>query len=434
MKKIYNIGLLFLFAFFQLQVNAQEWTLQECLSYAEEHNQNIIATNQQIIASNFDSKASKAGLIPEINLHGDLNYYWQIPVQVFPGELLGQSGESLPVRMGTPWMSNVGATASWDIINPAKWSDIKLSALQEQLTKENASSFKQMLYKNIRMSFYQIQLLQQNIEISNERIATYQKIHSLLEIKLQNGLIDKIALNQSMSILEDLKNTKTLQEKDNEQTMLSLKFWMGYPLDDTLVLANETLILQHIEGDFDPDKTPGYSEKILELEIAKQHLKSTKSNLYPKLSLIGGYSGLGFGQEFSSITQSQWFASGYVGLQLDIPILSIGKMAYLPKKQKALIASKNADFENFSQQKEQEFLQKRLDVNAKQKIVDSRKNQLALAQENTELSYQKIQNGVIDMIELKQIQQDLNEALIKLNEAELSLWNDIIELEYLQSK
>lgn len=434
MNRILKIMLFLLSVFTQYQVKAQEWTLAECLNYATENNEKIIATRKQTIVASLDEKTNKAGLIPEINLHGSLDYYWQIPVQVFPGELLGQPGESLPVRMGTPWMSNVGLSASWDIINPEKWSAIKLSKLQEQLATEKASSFKQILFKNIRMAFYQIQLLQQNVEISNERLENYQEIHSLIEKKLQNGLLDKIAYNQSLSILESLKNNHLEQKKEYNQTLLSLKFWMGYPLEKPLTLAHETLPLQPTGADFKPEDLPGYSEQLLELEIVNKNLQTTKSNLYPKLSLVGGYSKLGFGRRFDFITKSPWFASGYVGLELNIPILSVGEMFYQPQKQKALIASQKAEFENFTQEKEQEFLQKKLAVDTKRKIVVSKEIQLSLAQENVTLTYQKIKNGIIDMIELKQTQQDMNEALETLNEAKMSLLNDVIELEYLQSR
>src|SRR5699024_6653626 len=115
MRRKLKVGLLLIFIFTQYGADAQQWTLQKCLHYAAEHNHKIIATHQKAVAATFDKKTGKTGLIPEINLQGDLNYYWQIPVQVFPGELVGEPGKSLPVRMGTPWMSNVGLAASWDI-------------------------------------------------------------------------------------------------------------------------------------------------------------------------------------------------------------------------------------------------------------------------------------------------------------------------------
>src|SRR5699024_1894001 len=156
------------------------------------------------------------------------------------------------------------------------------------------------------MSFYQTLLLHQNIQITNERLNNYRKIHVLIKKKLQKGLINKIAFNQSLSILEGLKDTKLEQEKAYGQYLLSLKFWMGYSFKDALELAVETLPLQPIQKSFKPDLLPEYAEQSLELQIAKQQYQTTKADLYSRLSIVGGYSELGFGQKFDFITHSQW--------------------------------------------------------------------------------------------------------------------------------
>ena len=59
---------------------------------------------------------------------------------------------------------------------------------------------------------------------------------------------------------------------------------------------------------------------------------------------------------------------------------------------------------------------------------------LRLAEENERLSIQKIESGIIDMLQLKQIQQDLMDEQNKYNQAITNYLKHYVESIYLQSK
>src|SRR5699024_8575390 len=157
------------------------------------------------------------------------------------------------------------------------------------------TSYKQALNKNIQMFFYQTLLLHQNIQITNERLDNYRKIHALMKKKLQKGVIDKIDFNQSLIILEGLKDTKLEQEKAYGQSLLRLNVWIGYSFQAPLELADESVPLQPMHRSLNADVLPGYAEQSLELQIAKQQYQTHQSDLYPRLSILGRDSELGFG-------------------------------------------------------------------------------------------------------------------------------------------
>lgn len=410
----------------------QRWSLLQCLDYAAAHNGELAAEVQKAGAAESGRKSALAGLIPEVDGNAGIEHYWEIPVQVFPGELLGQPGEHIPVELGTPWMGDLGVTATWDLVSPAAWARIKSARLQQQAAGSRVQSLKQGLLKNVRMAYYQSQLLRENRGIARQRLQNYQRIHTLIEEKLRQGIIDKITCNQSAGIVKGLQQNRLQLESEARKVLLTLKFWMGYPLNDSLDVATELPAPVMPETIFRIEALPDYEEQQLQVQLARSGHRTTLSEIYPSLSVKSGYNRLGFGQGMDFISDSKWFGSGYVGLQLNVPLLSISAMFHEPKRQKKLIASAEKAFAYYQQTREKEFLEEKIGWETALKVMELRQEELQLALENERLAYQKIQKGIIDMIELKQIQQDLNQARSRLNEARLGLMQHTVELQYLQ--
>ena len=68
------------------------------------------------------------------------------------------------------------------------------------------------------------------------------------------------------------------------------------------------------------------------------------------------------------------------------------------------------------------------------KILNIQKEKLHLAEENEKLSMQKIEKGIIDMLQLKQIQRDLIEEQNKYNQVKTNYLKHYVEFIYLQHR
>lgn len=413
---------------------AQEWTIEGCLEYAKNHNRELLAKHQSVKTSDLEKNSAWAQLVPKVEATAGLDHYWQIPVQVFPGELLGGSeGSFVPVRMGTPWMGNYGVEASLKLVDPQVWQDIKYAALQQQASESELFSLEKTLFKNVRMAFYVAQQEKENLNIAHERYENYQEIHHLISRQFDNGLTDKIAFNQSLSNLQDRKDAWSKAEAALETAIIDLKFWMGYPFEEALPIIEKKEELFVPATEFDATQLPDYKSRQLKAEVARQEYKSTYAGLFPTLHLTSSYSRLSFGESIDFIKQSEWFPSGYVGLQLRVPLFSLNKMSYYPKKQRSLLKEAVLKFENYVEQQKKKFTQEEIAIRNSWKSVLIQQENVKLAQENEQLARKKIENGIIDMVQLKQIQQDLNQAQEKLNNARLDFLKHYVELSYLQN-
>lgn len=437
-RVIHSIWLLILL----VQPASAQWSLDSCLRYAGEHNQELLALDQASRAAGEELKASRSELFPEIRATANLEHYWRIPVQVFPGELIGEPpGTFVPIRMGTPWMSNYGLEASLKLIDPQTWQSLRLSALQNQVHKEELGSYKQALYKNVRMAFYQVNNERKNLETARQLHENYAEIHRLITLQYEKGLIGQIAFNQSISLLKDRQEAFSETERALQAAATDLKFWMGYPLGDSLAVEEDNRLPPVVPASpagredrtFDARQLPDYELEKQRTLQAEQEWKTARASRWPTLELVSDYRQIGFGDSFSFIREDNWFSSGMVGLRLSIPLFSLGETIHTPAGRKARWQEALHRFEQYRREKEKAYLDEKRRLETAWERVQHEEEKVKLAEQNEYLALRKVSKGIIDMVELRQIQEDLYEAQTRLYQARLTYLQHYTEIQYLQS-
>ncbi|MFC4873470.1 TolC family protein [Negadavirga shengliensis] len=414
---------------------AQEWTLDACLEYALLHNDELMVNKQKQETGDFQKKAAVSALLPEIDFSAALDHYWKIPVQVFPGELIGEpEGSFVPVRMGMPWMGNIGANANWNLIDPSAWEDIKLATLQAQAAEEDVVAVKKLLIRNVTMAYFQA--LHQNLllELDTDRLSAHTESHRLMGRLLEEGQIDQISFNVSKSLLNELEDTRQQSRKSLDLALVDLKFWMGYPLTEPLGLdPHQELPDMAMVLTFSREDLPDYTRHLLEMQISRQQYKSIRSQYMPRLSLNGSFQKVGFGESLNFISNTGWFDVGFVGIGLRLPLLSMQKTLYRPQQYRSAMRAAELEFEHQMQENERRFMKAKLSLESALSTWKSEEQNLKLAMENEKLSRLKLEKGRADLFEYRQIQQDFSLARQKAGDARLAYWQQLIELDYLQN-
>ncbi|HWV72776.1 MAG TPA: TolC family protein [Pseudosphingobacterium sp.] len=413
---------------------AQGWSLDSCLQYTQENNKKLLAEAFNVQSTKQERKSVKSQLLPQIEARAGIDHYWKIPVQVFPGELVGQpAGTYVPVRLGTPWMSTYGLEANLKLLDVQQWQQIKLAILQEKTASSSYEAVKKQLLKNVHMAFYNVQIQQETNDIAQKSHENYQNVHLLIAAQYAKGLIDKIALNQSIRLLNDREDYQKKSAINLQLALVDLKFWMGFPQEDSLSICPITDLTTSQKTNFNEAFLPDYTLQKLTVEIAEQNWKSSRAIWFPSLHLTSTYERMAYGQKLNFINNARWFDIGSVGIQLRIPILAPEKTIYGPAKQKTLWKKAQLDFENYKQDKEKSFLHEKLRLEETLHAMEQQKKNLLLAEENESLAVQKIKKGFIDMIQLREVQEELYKSQEKLNELKLDLFEHQVELIYLQS-
>jgi outer membrane protein len=421
---------------FFVTADAQRFSMAKCMEYAVEHNPELALKGSRVSTAEWERKAVKTIFFPKLQGSAALDHYWQIPVQVFPGQLLGQpEGSYIPVRLGTPWNGSYGVDASLDLVDASAWQQLRLKALQAQLVSSEWSSLKKLLLKNVQIAFLSVQLSHLNAVSVAQQYQEYMESHRLISLQFEKGLTDKIAVNQSANVVRNLDEAVIRSKSEAVLALYDLKFWMGYPMTDSISIDhNERFSFEGaVATSFDPQLLPDDGAYLLKSDIVRQQYNSIRSGWYPKLSLRTGYSRLGFGQKIDFLGNSTWFSSGFVGLKLVIPILDLNKMLYEPKREKMIL--RTTELERLRYHEDQRRVWAIQETMLKQALrsIALQEESLAAAHENRQLSKMKLESGIINVIELKQIEDELSQVLSRLNSAKLEYLKHYIELHHLQN-
>jgi outer membrane protein len=414
-----------------------QWSLDSCLHYADKHNAELLSQAQALRSSQQRHQASRARLLPEISGRGDMDHFWRIPVMALPAELIGGTpGTFVAVRTSTPWTASYGADASLGLLDPQAWRALKLSSLELQMQENQLQSFRQLLHRNIRMAYYNVQIEHANREAVRQLWEGYQQIHRLIGLQFEQGLIDQITFNQSQTLLNDRRQADNQAEMRIRQAYLDLKFWMGYPLDEELTVKAEAEMPRQAlhSDDFSAERLPEFHLVKLRQAQAEQQYRVARGRLLPTLTGIANYQRVAFRNEFDFLGAGDWFNVGAIGLRLNVPILSIRQMMYEPAQQRALMLQARYDFQRYREGEERRFINERLQLGQAYQSWVLQQENIALAQQNEGLAMRKIKDGIIDMVQLRQIQDDLQNAHQRLNAARLNYLKHYVELQYLQGE
>lgn len=418
-----------------LSCMAQDWNLDKCLSYALENNSQLLSSQYGTEIQSMERKSIQGRLFPEISANANLDYYWKVPVQTLPGELIGQSpGTFITVPTTTTHAGSYGVDVKLNLINPEVWSEIKLSALREQAKQHEYTSVEKLLSRNVSISFYLLQQYDNELAITRQRYDNQKQVHELVKKMFNEGLLDQISFNQSLGLLKNQEEIYLQAGYKVEGGLVDLKFWMGYPLDSILTVQQNNQIPTPAIPYFESDRLPDYEAGRLKIDIAERDSKARLSAFYPKLELVGSYGQLGFGEKSRYITQSSaWHTSSFVGVRLSIPLFSMSN-ARQAQKGKIIIAQAKQDFLHYEESQRRAYMQHSINLQSDWEILNIQKEKLRLAEENGRLSIQKIESGIIDMLQLKQIQQDLMDEQNKYNQAITNYLKHYVEIIYLQSR
>lgn len=410
------------------------WPLDKCLEYAGSHNHELLAGAASGAADNTGTKTALAQLAPSLSVKGGLDNYWKIPVQVFPGELVGKPpGTFVPVRMGTPWMGNYSVEANVPLVDPKIWQDIRMARLRQQAGTAEYSALQQHLIENVSMAWYMVQLQEAYLAVMSSSYQNYQEIHTLIGQQLQKGLTDKITFNQSAVLLKTREDALLKAGAALQEASTDLKFRMGYPMYDSLAVPPLAELPTPVVAGFNSALLPDYAAETLKVKLAEHRYRSARTSWYPSLRFTGSLQQLGFGNQLNFITKSPWYTVGFAGIQLQVP-LSVADIWHKPHQQKQLWQQAVETFKQYESTQQKACIREKLQLEQAMSSVRLQEEKVTLAEENEALSTQKIRKGIIDMIQLREVQKDLYEAQARLNEARQDFFQHYTTLNYLQNK
>ena len=284
MKNNSWIPLVLLFAF-SLSSNAQtkQWTLQECVSYAIDHNISIKQTALDTETALIDKKGALGNFLPSVNASASHSWNIGLNQDITTGLLQNKTTQFTSASM------SVGVDIYKGLQNQNELRKAKLSiiASQYQLTK-----MQEDIALNVANAFLQVLFNKENLKVQNEQMLINEKQLTRSQELVNAGTIPR----------GDLLDIKATLASDNQKViaaenavlisklslaqLLQLDNFEDFDVaDDTKAMDENNILAQNPIEIYAKAKEGRTELKIAQtnLEIAEKNVAIAKGNFQPTL-------------------------------------------------------------------------------------------------------------------------------------------------------
>lgn len=389
-----------------MYVSAQEkWTLDDCVSYALEHNLTLL-DYQYLESSEKESyKQSIRNLLPRVSGSADYNIRYGRSTDPYTNDIINTDFFSNSYSMG----------ASIDLFQGfQKINTIKARKLLFRASKETAQQQRFLLALRVMKAYHDIQFYEELLAISQEQLTISEANFKLAKKQIELGLKAGADLYEAESLLYTDQLDLTQNENLLQAAKLSLIQEMNLENTNTLEL-NPIVPNNMAESDMETDNIYGLAKDFVPLlraqryraEAAKKELAVTRGRLYPSLSFATGY-GTGYyettrdtmGLTIPFKNQITDNASRYIGFSLNVPIFNAWSTRSAIKQQKIAL---DRELNNLKIQEQEIFkaIQQLVQENEALKVEHLLSEKQIMAQGQAfEVAQKKYEKGLFTFMEL----------------------------------
>jgi len=433
-------SLLLLSATLVSQAQNRQWTLQECVEYAVEHNLTVEQFELDLENAKIDRKDAVGNMLPSLN--------GQASVSNSTGFSINPTN-NLPTN-SSAFSANFGASANLTLFdglrNVKQLNRAKLNAIANQYRLENlkddirlnvANAYLQVLSNKEQLKTFRSQLAvtRQDLERTKELVASGSLPQGdLLEIEATAANQEQQIVNGEGQVLISRVNLAQLLQITDYENFDIAEESFEVPPSDILNNSAKTIFAKALEFRSDIK----FSES--NVALAQEDLQIAKGAYFPTLSAFFQY-----GSRYSDVTQipdgtggvytpnftdQMWIFDGVsYGAQLNIPIFNgsatrnnVKRSAISLEKARLQLEQDKLDLENTIQQAY-------VDVSAFEKAYEAAQKTLEARQLALDYAKDRYENGMLNAFDLGQAQARVDTA-----EAELisTKYNYIFRLKILE--
>jgi outer membrane protein len=310
--------------------NAQrQWTLDDCIDYARQHNISLQKARLQQQSASEDVKAQRGALLP--TLSGSTNHSMGYRPWQDSGVATVTNGQVNSKVDKTYYNGSYGLNAQWTVWNGNRnRNNIRLSQLSEQQAELNVEQQYNSIEERITQLYVQCLYLAEAIKVSEATLATSQRNEQRGEEMVEVGLLAKADLAQLTAQRANDEYNIVEAKSQLSNTKLQLRQLLELQADDDfeLVVPATTdeqafAAIPSVQSVYEQAlvSRPEIENSLLNIESSKISLAVAKAGWLPTLSLTGGLStstnslsNNGWGNQMKTNVNMQG------GLQLSIPI------------------------------------------------------------------------------------------------------------------
>lgn len=294
-----------------------------------------VAKNKEILGSAYPQLSGTVGA----------SYYFKVPTLLFPDASAtsvysilkqeGVTGTSGPittvpapvnrlVSFQQPWNLQAGATLQQLLFQP----DVFVGLQARQVALDAATSAIDVVKERVKDSaykrYYAILIAEKQLYFINESMTRLEKLYHDDSIMYKNGFAERLDLDKVQVQINNLQSTRNTLKNAIEISYAALKLSIGLPQQDVVTLK-EDLTTAGVKEDL-LNENFRYEDRavVRQLNSAKTlqelDVKRYRLGKLPTVSLSGNYTRNAMGQKFFTNSNTLWYSSSFVGINVNLPI------------------------------------------------------------------------------------------------------------------
>lgn len=323
-------------------VQAQVWSLQQCIGTAQVYNKKLQVNRNDIAIGEQREKEAKANLNPKVTANADYKYFTNLPYQLLPLNALNPvapEGEFRAAQFGVPHNINLNLQFSMPLYNPQLYGAIQTTKIASEWIELQYQKLEEQIFFDISNLYYNAQILHHQLAFIDSNLINAERLFKNMQLLNEQLLVKGTDVSKVKFQVAQLTSQKVGVKSKYEQVLNTLKFTIGLSLENNLQI--ETNILYENSFEYSSLSTLDFRMAIIKNRWLGLELNTlNKSRYLPSVNLFANYGTTGFGYNGKPNGFLDFYSIGFAGIQLSYPLFS-GTVTERKINQKALELKNN---------------------------------------------------------------------------------------------
>lgn len=419
MKTKPAIKFLFLLSLVTSQSFAQQtnaFTAKQAVEYALKNSAQVKNALIDIQIQRQTNKEIAAAAFPQINGNLSVNDYLSLPTSLIPAEFTGgPPGTFIPLKFGTKYSTTFGGDLQQLLFDGQLFVALQAKSTAMNFAIKTAEVTQELIKANIYKIYYQLVVGYKQIESLDANISRFEKLlHDTREI-YKNGFAEKLDVDKVEVQLNNLNTEKLKARNQLEAGVEALKFLMGMPQKDKLLLTDslteDELRTNILDESYTYADRKEFQMLTVGAKLNEYNVKRYKLSKIPTVSGFFNYSKNAQRQKFDFFKfNGDWFTTSLVGLRVSVPIFDGGARNARIEKAKLDLQKINNNIDQLKLSIDSDIEQARLKMKNALATMESQKRNIQLAEQVYKTTKLKYEQGLGSNQEIYNAQTELRVA------------------------
>src|SRR5688572_22725061 len=166
-----------------------------------------------------------------------------LATQLLPGELAGAPGTMIPVQFGTKYVASAGVSLQQLIFNKSFFVGLEAARTTKDLYRLRTQMNEEEIVYNVSSAYLQLLQTKEQFNTIDANFKRLEQLEKIVDLQYRNDVATKVQLNRVTVNKTNLQNQRQTLQANYDRQLNALKFFMGMPMDQEIVIADAAPVL-----------------------------------------------------------------------------------------------------------------------------------------------------------------------------------------------